>query len=208
MNQHFRAVPGIPNPRSPLAPNKNGANYELARGGNVLVSVPRELLKPLGQFGAKDGRDPSAPGPARGCWATWGDRAGGTQSWENAEPRAPRTRGRAGDTQNLGSHQGSAARGIPAGGIWGSAASPGRAAAAHASLAGCEGHSGCPGAQSPCPAWPFGGPGAPWATRSSQGWPRAAPCGQPQAGTRLSSAGRGARCGFTALPGTNGFKLP
>lgn len=81
MNQHFRAVPGIPNPRSPLAPYKNAANYELARDENVLVSVPRELLKPLGQFGAKDGQHPSASGPARGCWG---------QSWENTELGAPR----------------------------------------------------------------------------------------------------------------------
>lgn len=71
-----------------------------------------------------------------------------------------------------------------------------------------RGTAAAPVPRAPARRVPLGGPGAPWATRSSQGWPRAAPCGQPQAGTRLSSAGRGARCGFTALPGTNGFKLP
>lgn len=59
-------------------------------------SAPRELLKPLGQFGAKDGQHPSAPGPARG------DRAGDTQSWENAALGAPRTQGRTGGTQSRG----------------------------------------------------------------------------------------------------------
>lgn len=64
---------------------------------------------------------------------------------------------------------------------------------------GCERLSGCPGAQTPSRGGFFG----------IQKPPRLpGPAGAARAGTRLGSAGRGARCGFTALPGTNGFKLP
>lgn len=76
---------------------------------------------------------------------------------------------------------------------------------------------------SPCPARRFWGPEVPWAQRTTvpslavatQGWiwpaavqaaARPAPTVPPRRGS--ASAVRGARCGFTALPGTNGFKLP
>lgn len=197
MNQHFRAVPDIPNPLSPLAPNKNPANYESARDENVLLSAPGELLKPLGQSGTKNGWDPSAPGPARGCWGMElgtpgaGDTQNPGQSWGRTEPGTLRTLGATRaplhkesfhkarwHQQHPQHHQSTLCSHSPP---------------------GCERLSGCPGAQTPSRGGFFG----------IQKPPRLpGPAGAARAGTRLGSAGRGARCGFTALPGTNGFKLP
>lgn len=192
MNQHFRAVPGIPNPLSPLAPNKNGANYELARDENVLVSVPRELLKPLRPIWREGWTGPLSPRASEGLlggqgWGhpELGERgAGGTQnpgqSRGHSEFGEPPGLHCTRDPSRLGSAAAAAPTAPPAAG--GTAAAP-----VPAALARC----GPFGAQKPP-----GLSGPPGAARAAPGW------------HRLGSAGRGARCGFTALPGTNGFKLP
>lgn len=97
---------------------------------------------------------PRPPGPARGCC---GDRAGDTQSWENAELGAPRTQGRAGDTQNLGSHQGSTEQWILPRGI--SSIPRTRGTPPHPRPA-VRGTAAAPVPTAPARRGPFGGPEA------------------------------------------------
>lgn len=175
MNQHFRAVPGIPNPRSPLAPNKNGANYELARDENVLV------------FCSSGAAQTPRPIWSEGWTASLSPRASeGGQSWGHPELGERRTQGRAGGTQNSGSQQGSTKQWILPRGISITPRTRGMPARPRPAV---RGTAAAPVPTAPARRGPFEVQKPPWATRSSQGRPRAAPCGQPRAGTRLSSAG-------------------